>query len=916
MRLFHTLLTLPCVASALARHNTLLRRDGEDAAPAVNETNVDPKRFIIEFEDGTNPKATADKLADRPDVKLVKVFDSDVFKGACVETPKENLDTLQEEKSVIKAWQVKKVTLAPMKPLQTFGKDAAGINTSIHHMTGVDKLHADGVLGKGAVVAVVDTGVIYTHPALGGGFGPGFKIEGGYDFVGDGAWPEDEEKKPDEDPMDNLGHGTHVSGIIAGKSDLITGVAPDATLRVYKVFAKMDATTEDVLIDAFLKAYDDGADVITASIGGLGGWSDNAWAVVASRIVDQGVLVTISAGNDGQAGPFAASSGSSGAHVLAISSIDGDVIATTSFNATFSNGRKEETVNVPYMPAADWYPSDVDGWPVIPLGLDTTVADEACSPLPNNTRNLTHSVVLVRRGGCNFSQKQENLAAFGATHVLIYTNEMPIVAPSSVSQDGSIAMITREAGAAIIKTIKAGGNVTADFTTPPMKSLTGVPNEETGGAPSYFTSLGATNDLFIKPDVAAPGGQILSSYLNDEYAVFSGTSMACPYVAGIAALYISKHGGRSTHGPDFAKNLAMRIISSGEAVKWHDGTSDSPDYDFMASVAQVGTGLVNASKVLDYSTSLSFVKFALNDTRHFNEEHTVEITNAGDKSATYDFSVENYGGINAMLTDPETWGTPRMGWGEEVLSAPQKMDPEVSLPNAKLTIQPGETKSVKISFKAPTGLEGSRLPLYSGKVVITGSNGESLGVPFLGLASDLEKDIGDIFEYPIDFPSMTSTRMEIPIAEKSNFTFDLDPEVQDFPAVYSRIGFGTRELRWDIFDDSWTEENWEYPPVIGKAGYVGSATSWSKIGDKQYFNASSDDVNDLIALPLKDLSRDIVGRFGTELWWLGRLANGSQIAEGRYNMRFAVLKPFADPQDSKGWDVFKTPAIDVLPLED
>lgn len=51
MRLLHTLLTLSCVASTLARQNTLLRRDGEDASPAVNETDVDPKRFIIEFED-------------------------------------------------------------------------------------------------------------------------------------------------------------------------------------------------------------------------------------------------------------------------------------------------------------------------------------------------------------------------------------------------------------------------------------------------------------------------------------------------------------------------------------------------------------------------------------------------------------------------------------------------------------------------------------------------------------------------------------------------------------------------------------------------------------------------------------------------------------------------------------------------
>lgn len=54
-------------------------------------------------------------------------------------------------------------------------------------MTGVDKAHAAGVLGKGAKVAVVDTGIWYDHEALGGGFGEGFKVAGGYDFVGDGC---------------------------------------------------------------------------------------------------------------------------------------------------------------------------------------------------------------------------------------------------------------------------------------------------------------------------------------------------------------------------------------------------------------------------------------------------------------------------------------------------------------------------------------------------------------------------------------------------------------------------------------------------------------------------------------------------------------------------------------------------------
>ena len=58
--------------------------------------------------------------------------------------------------------------------------------------------------GRGEVVAVVDTGVDYTDPDLGGGFGPGHKVVAGYDFV-----------NGDADPMDDNGHGTHVAGIIA-----------------------------------------------------------------------------------------------------------------------------------------------------------------------------------------------------------------------------------------------------------------------------------------------------------------------------------------------------------------------------------------------------------------------------------------------------------------------------------------------------------------------------------------------------------------------------------------------------------------------------------------------------------------------------------------------------------------------------
>ncbi|KAG4438387.1 hypothetical protein IFR05_006149 [Cadophora sp. M221] len=918
MHLFKFLLGLSIAGTTIASQSQHVRRDDNTAPTEADiKTAEAPKRFIVEFAEGTDAAAAAEQLAASPDTTVLKVFSSGVFNGAAVLAGKENLDSLRAFAPVVQAWQSKKIMLAPSIGLKSFSKDATAMNYSIHGMTGVDKLHAAGILGKGVTVAVVDTGVDYMHHALGEGFGPGFKVSGGYDLVGDGSWPMEGSKVPDADPMDNLGHGTHVSGIIAGKTDLFTGVAPEANLLVYKVFSTVDSTDEDTLIDSFLMAYEDGADVITSSIGGVSGWTDGAWAVVASRLVDQGVVVTISAGNDGQAGAFAASSGSSGEHVLAIASVEADVLASASFLGTFNLGDSSNETYMAYRAPEDWDPSNVKDWPIYPLTLDTSMADDACNPLPAGTPNLGNKVVLVRRGGCNFSQKQQNVAAFGASNILVYNNESPLVIPGQIDPTPLIASITAEAGIAMIETIKAGGNVTADFSLPPIRNLVGVENGLSGGVASYFTSIGATNELFIKPDVAAPGGQIFSSYVGGGWAILSGTSMACPYVAGVAALYISKHGGRKVHGPRFAKDLAMRIISSGESIRWDDGQEENTDYGFFASVAQVGTGLLNATKIVDYDTSLSFSKFALNDTHYFSRYHSVDITNSGSTPVTYTFEAQDAGGMETYNTDLTVWGTPRMGWLEDIIFSPKKMVPTISFPTGTFTVQPGQTKTAKFSFAYPTGMDATKLPLYSGKVLIKGSNGESLSVPYMGLGADLHRDLGmnhQMFSYSIGFPRIISTRDGIPFSSKANFTFDLSVDKQDFPNLYMRLDYATTELRWDIFDASWKERDWKYPPVVGQAGYVGSATSWAQAGQKSVFDSSVDSADDLLALPLRDLHRDLSGSFGTELWWFGRLANGTQISPGKYKMRFAALVPFGNPKSSDNWDVFPTPDFEVLQL--
>ena len=357
--------------------------------------------------------------------------------------------------------------------------------------------------------------------------------------------------------------------------------------------------------------------------------------------------------------------------------------------------------------------------------------------------------------------------------------------------------------------------------------------------------------------------------------------MACPYVAGVAALYISKYGGRKTHGPAFAKGLAMRIISSGDAVPWDNGNSDGVDYGVWASVAQVGSGLINAVKVLDYDTTLSFAKFALNDTHHFSRYHSVDVTNGGSVPVTYTFEVQESGGMETYITDPEIYGAPRIAAFEEVSFSPKKMSPTVSLPGGTFTVNPGQTKTANFNFMWPQGLDAKKLPIYSGKVLIKGSNGQTLSVPYLGLAANLHEDLGIMFEYPLGLPRIISTRGKIPLGEKSNFTFDLAKSVNDFPNLYTRLNYATRELRWDIFEAGWAERDWKYPPVVGTAGYIGAATSWSLAEVRNYFDPAKDDEDDLILLPITNLPRDVTGVYGVELWWFGRLANGTQISPGK-----------------------------------
>lgn len=150
-----------------------------------------------------------------------------------------------------------------------------------------------GATGKGITVGIIDTGVDYNHPALGGGFGPAFKVAGGYDFVNN-----------DSDPLDDNGHGTHVAGIAAANGTDLKGVAPEATIYAYKVLNQYGYGNDSQILAAVERVTDpdgnantdDALDVVNMSLGRVPD-ADDPLSEAVNNAVKKGVVFVIAAGN-------------------------------------------------------------------------------------------------------------------------------------------------------------------------------------------------------------------------------------------------------------------------------------------------------------------------------------------------------------------------------------------------------------------------------------------------------------------------------------------------------------------------------------------------------------------------------------------------------------------------------------------
>ncbi|KAF9264167.1 subtilisin-like protease [Marasmius fiardii PR-910] len=846
-----------------------------------------PGKFIFELESGPGfnenlHESLYESLRSRKiSFKIDKEFASnDVFVGGMItlDNP-EDINRLVDIPGLVSMRPVRIYSRPDPIKMEVVSEDAPRDIQSTHVMTGVDKLHAEGITGEGIKIGMIDTGVDYTHPALGNGFGPGFKIVGGYDFVGD-QYNGSNKAVPDNDPLDqcygeyqrlhvfNLslttlsGHGTHVAGIIGADPSNpynISGVAYSASLSSYRIFGCSGDTTDDIIIEALLQGQKDEQDVLNLSIGNADGWTEGMASVVASRIAAAGIVVTIAAGNDGASGAWFSSSPANAINAISVGSVDS--IAITLNNATVEG--------VPHDPITYYslavFP--VNGsLPIYATSNSTSVPDDACEPLPDNTPNLSKYIVIIRRGSCTFQQKVSNAAAKGAQFILIYDNGTGFGFIDAGTY--TAALIQAADGEFLVKQFAIGTPLQLSF---PQQGGTEFPNPA-GGLSSAFSTYGPSNDFFFKPAVVAPGGNIMSTLPTTKgfYGVAAGTSMAAPFVAGSAALMLSVRG--KTAAPDVRTWLetTAKILNA-----THDSNS------LLETVAKQGSGLINVYDAVHGTSRVWPGELLINDTTHFIGEHTFTIQNTGNKTKKYTLTHVPAG--TALTMKPDSI-FPALG--------PVPLSPAsatVFLKSTSIEVNPGQAQNVTLQVSLPTNPDASRFPLYSGFIQITsgrGSDVEVTHVTYLGLGASLkDKRVLDNTDTigGLQVPTVIDP-FDAPQNGTRNYTFQaMKDGPSDYPRVQLRMAFGTPVLRLDLVPADFTLDD------------AGNATFENTTLVSRYDYVSRNDEISLVAFSIPFSEPE--------------LANGTKVSDGLYKYLLRALRVTGDPLNNDDYDKWLSPVV-------
>jgi minor extracellular serine protease Vpr len=736
-----------------------------------------PQLWFVEFanaptSDGGNAaRAKADKTnfhsqAKQLGLKYTERFAyQSLWNGISISVTPAELAKLNRMTGINAVYRVETYTLPPVQTEQP------ELFTALA-MTGADIAQNElGYTGKGVKVAVMDTGIDYDHPDLGGCFGPGCRVTTGWDFVGD-AFNADPTSPsfnpvpvPDNDPDDCNGHGTHVAGIV-GASGLVTGVAPEVEFGAYRVFGCEGSTTADIMLAAMERSLADGMHVLNMSIGSAFQWPQYPTAQAADRLVNRGMVVVASIGNSGASGVYSAGAPGLGKKVIGVASFDNTNVALTTFTIT------PDDAPIGYGPASGAPLPPTSGSLEMARTGTSTTPDDACAPLEDGS--LAGKAALIRRGTCAFHIKALNAQNAGAAAVVLYNNGAgrfsPTVAGTPAITIPVVAISDTEG--VLINDRLASGPVTMTWT-----EETGTFLNPTGGLISSFSSYGLSPDLTLKPDIGAPGGLIYSTYPLEEgaYATISGTSMASPHVAGGVALLLE---ARPRTPPSAVRTL---LLNTADPKNWWG----NPNLGFLDQVHRQGAGMLDIVEAISATTMIEPSKIAIGETESGPYTTKLKIGNTGSMPVTYNLSY-----VSALATGGNT-NAPGVFLGNSTVT--------FSTPNVTIPANGKADVSVTITGPANAGLQ------FGGYLVLTPQEGGQVyRVPFAGFSGDYQSIV-----------ALTPTIYGFPwLASLSNNSYSLEGEGATFTMegddlAYFLIHFEHQasKMRLEVFDAK-TGRNW------------------------------------------------------------------------------------------------------------
>ena len=560
--------------------DTALTSKTGQSAPASSAGDEDPARVvgvIVQLEDGAPREGAISEInravaAQFPGASAQVEHEYDnVLTGFALKAPAGALDAIRRAPGVRAAFLEREghvndgATLdaeGGLEASQNGGQDPANLSAQL--MMRTDQVAQKG---EGKVIAVIDTGVDTTHQAFTGALAgtpaltpqkvaalssqlgegkTGVYISQKFPFAYDYA-DGDNDASPREGGSGF--HGTHVAGIAAGNADKIIGTAPDAQVIV----AKVTRSEDDALLDsALLASLDDmlvlHPDVINLSLGwtaGMDNEADTVYATVYKKLQDAGITVNAAAGNafstgygnnSGKGLPYASDPDSSVidepatySSVVAVASVENALIR----NAFTVNGK-----DIGYQRSRGMNGEKVAYFSDLPAGtyeyVDAGFASEedVAALKEKYPDGLAGKIALVSRGKMTYQKKVENLYDLHPAGILVYNNVSvgSLIIMNLTTQDLPAAFISQADGQAMLDAPEHKLSI-AEGQVLPQSSIYEA---------SEFSSWGVSPDLRLKPEIAAPGGNVFSSIPNGAYEQTSGTSMATPQMAGISAIVLQR----------------------------------------------------------------------------------------------------------------------------------------------------------------------------------------------------------------------------------------------------------------------------------------------------------------------------------------------------------------------------------------